>query len=76
MKITQSEIANPIERSNQWTRHREAMQIMGAALRAHNEGRRLGHSLTAEQIELVTMGCGGPDDFNHPQRHRREPANR
>ena len=60
MKITQSEIANPIERSNQWTRHREAMQIMGAALRAHNEGRRLGHSLTAEQIELVTMGCGGP----------------
>ena len=63
MKITLSEIDSTIERSNQWTRHREAMQIMGAALHAHNEGRRLGDILTAEQIEMISMGCGGPDDF-------------
>lgn len=39
---------------------------MGAALRAQHEGRRLGDSLTTEQIELVTIGCGGPDDFKPP----------
>ena len=66
MKITLSEIDSTIERSNQWTRHREAMQIMGAALRAQHEGRRLGDSLTTEQIELVTMGCGGPNNLNPP----------
>jgi hypothetical protein len=66
MKITQSEIASTIERSNQWTRHREAMQIMGAALRAPGTGRRLGDILTAEQMELITMGCGGPNDFKPP----------
>lgn len=38
MKITQAEIDSAIERSNQWTRHREAMRIMGAALHAHNRG--------------------------------------
>ena len=63
MKITRAEIDPTIERSNQWTRHREAMQIMGTALRAHNDGRRLGDILTAEQMELVSMGCSGPDDL-------------
>lgn len=57
LKITQAEIDSAIERSNQWTRHREAMQIMGTALRAHNDGRCLGDVLTAQQMELVTMGC-------------------
>ena len=54
MKITLTEIDSAIERSNQWTRYREAMQIMGAALRARNDGRRLGDILTEEQIELVS----------------------
>ena len=59
MKITQSEIDSTIERNNQWTRHREAMQIMGAALRAPGAGRRLSDILTVEQIELVALG--GPN---------------
>ena len=42
MKITRAEIDRTIERSKQWTRHREAMQIWEAALRAHHDGRRLG----------------------------------
>ena len=50
MKITLTEIDSTIERSNQWTQHREAMQIMGTALRAHNDGRRLGDILTAQQM--------------------------
>lgn len=36
MKFTLAEIDSIIERGNQWTRHRQAMQIMGNALRAHN----------------------------------------
>jgi hypothetical protein len=63
MKITLAEIDLIIERSKQWTRHREAMQIMGAALRAHGDGRRLGDILTAQQMELVSIGCSGPDDL-------------
>jgi hypothetical protein len=63
MKITLAEIDLTIERSNQWTRHREAMQIMGAALRAHHEGRRLGDILTAQQLELVSMGCSRPNNL-------------
>ena len=63
MKITLAEIDLTIERSNQWTRHREAMQIMGAALRAHHEGRRLGDILTAQQLELVSMGCSSPNNL-------------
>ncbi len=66
MKITQAEIDSAIERRSQWTRHREAMRIMGAALHAHDEGRRLGDILTAEQIELITMGCSGPNDLKPP----------
>ena len=66
MKITQSEIDSTMERSKQWTRHREAMQIMGAALRSPGAGRRLGDILTAEQIEQLTIGYSGPDDFKPP----------
>ena len=66
MKITLTEIDSTIERSNQWTRHREAMQIMGTALRAHRDGRRLGDILTAQQLELVSMGGSGPDDSQPP----------
>lgn len=33
------------------------MQIVRDALRAHNDGRRLGDVLTTQQIELVMMGC-------------------
>ena len=66
MKITRAEIDSTIERSDQWTRHREAMQIMGAALRAHHDGRRLGDILTAQQMELVSMGGSGPDDLQPP----------
>ena len=66
MKITLAEIDSTIERSNQWTQHREAMQIMGAALRAHNDGQRLGDILTAQQMELVSMGCSGPNNIQSP----------
>ena len=66
MKITLAEIDFTIERSNQWTRHREAMQMMGAALRAHHDGRCLGDILTAQQMELVSMGGSGPDDLQPP----------
>ena len=66
MKITQAAIDSALERSKQWTRHREAMQIMGAALRAHGDGRRLGDILTAQQLELVSMGGSGPDDSQPP----------
>ena len=63
MKITWAEIDSTIERSKQWTRHRESMQIWGAALRAHRDGRRLRDILTAQQVELVSMGGSGPDDL-------------
>ena len=63
MKITRAEIDSTIERSKQWTRHCEATHIMGAALRAHHDGRRLGDILTAQQMELVSMGGSGPDDL-------------
>ena len=69
MNITRAEIDRTIERSNEWARHREAMQIMGAALRAHGDGRRLGDILTAQQLELVSMGGSGPDD-SQPQLSR------
>ena len=36
---------------------------MGAALRAHHDGRRLGDILTAQQVELVSMGGSGRDDL-------------
>lgn len=54
MRATQAEIDSAIERSQQWTRHREAMQIMGAAIRAPN-GRRLDEILTQEQLESITL---------------------
>lgn len=60
MKITQAEIDSTIERSNQWTRHREAMQIMGTALLAPGTGRRLGDILTQEQLELVMLAPKEP----------------
>jgi len=53
---------------DEWERHREAMQIMGAALRAHNDGRRLGDVLNTQQMELVSMGCSGPE--NLPAAHQ------
>lgn len=56
MKITQAKIDSIIERGNQWKRHQEATQIMWAALRARNHGRRLGDILTAQQLELVSIG--------------------
>lgn len=39
------------------------MQIWGAALRAHTDGRRLGDILTPQQMELVSMCGSGPDDL-------------
>lgn len=69
MILTLAEIDSTIERSNQWTQHREAMQITEVALRAHNDDRRLGDVLTAQQMELVTMGCSGPNDLK-PQLSR------
>ena len=66
MKITQAEIDSAIERSNQWARHREAMRIIGKARRSQNDGQRLGDILTAEQMELVSIGCSGPDDLPPP----------
>jgi hypothetical protein len=57
MKITRAEIDRTLERSNQWARHREAMQILGDALRAPRSGpgRRLGDFLTPEQIDAISM---------------------
>ena len=66
VKSILAEIDSTIERSSRWTRHREAMQIMGAALRAHHDGRRLGDILTAQQMELVSMGCSGPNNIQSP----------
>ena len=66
MKSILAEIDSTIERSSRWTRHREAMQIMGAALRAHHDGRRLGDILTAHQMELVSMGCSCPNNIQSP----------
>lgn len=57
MKTTQAEIDSTIERTA-WIRHLEAIQILGAAIRAPVADRRLGDLLTAEQIELLTQGCG------------------
>ena len=42
------------------------MQIMVAALRAHNDGRRLGDILTSQELELVSMGCSGPNNLQSP----------
>lgn len=64
--ITQAEIDSAIKRSGQWTRHRQAMQILGAALRAHSTGRRLSDVLTAQQIELLSIGFSGPNDLQPP----------
>jgi hypothetical protein len=61
LKIILTEIDSAIKRSKPWTLHREAMQIWGAALRARNDCRRLGDIFTAQQIELVSMCCSGPD---------------
>ena len=57
MKITRAVIDSTLERSKQWARHREAMQIMGDALRAPRSrpGRRLGDFLTPEQIDAISM---------------------
>ena len=63
LKIIVAEIDRTIERSNRWTRHREAMQTMGTASRAHDDGRRLGDILTAQRMELVSMSCGGPNNL-------------
>lgn len=55
MKITRAEIDCTIECSNQWTRHREAMRIIGEAIRTPSAARRLGDLLTQEQLELLTL---------------------
>ena len=66
MKITPTEIDSAIERGSQWTRYREAMRIIGEARRSQNDGRRLDEILTAQQMELVSIGCSGPDDLQPP----------
>lgn len=68
MKITLAEIDSLIERSDQWTRYRAAMRIIGEAIHAQNDGRRLAEILTAQQMELVSIGCSGPDGFPPPLR--------
>lgn len=55
VKITQAEIDSTIERSNQWTRHREAMGIIREAIRTPSAARRLGDLLTQEQLELLML---------------------
>ena len=50
-----AEIDRTIERSNEWTRHREAMRIMGAAIRTPSAARSLGDLLTQEQLELLLL---------------------
>lgn len=63
MKITLAEIDSTIERSNRWTRHREAMRIMGEAIRTPSAARRLGDVLTQEQLELVMLAPIEPHVF-------------
>lgn len=55
MKITLTEIDSVIDRSNKWTRHREAMRIIGEAIRTPSAARRLDALLTQEQLELLTL---------------------
>ena len=66
VKSILAEIDSTIERSSRWTRHREAMRIMGAALRAHHDGRLLRDILTAQQMEMVSMGCSGLNNIQSP----------
>ena len=63
MKITLAEIDSTIERSNRWTRHREAMRIMGEAIRTPSAARRLGDVLTQKQLELVMLAPIAPHVF-------------
>ena len=63
MKITLAEIDRTTERSNLWTRHREAMRIIGEAIRTPSAARRLGDVLTQEQLELVMLAPIEPHVF-------------
>ncbi len=56
---------------DEWERHREAMRIIGEAIRNPIEGQRLGDLLTPAQLELVAMAPVRLTQISCTHRHGR-----